>query len=294
MSTYAIYSKNINSTTIETINEFFDIVKTRDNEIFLYKPLFDYLIKNTSFNIEKFSYFQNSSDLNRQVDIFISIGGDGTFLEATSIVKDMNIPILGINTGRLGFLSSISYHEMKNTMIDINEGKYTLDKRSLIKLASNKELFNGNNVALNDITIQKNDSTLISIDTFIDGEHLTSYWADGLIVATPTGSTAYSLSVGGPIVYPSLNSIIISPIAPHNLSVRPIVIPDNKEIMVKVESRSSKFIISIDHYSKVIDTSIVLKIKKADYIINIVKPLNTSFYETIRNKLMWGMDKRNI
>ncbi len=292
--TFAVYGKNGNSTFIEEILVLIEVLKSRNSDIFLYKPLGESLSKEHNINISNFKLFSNYNDLTSDIDVFISIGGDGTFLETKSLVRDLNIPILGINTGRLGFLALVSQHDISNIVNEIIEGKYTIDQRSMLQLIVDSDEYKGYNVALNDITIQKKDTTLILIDTYVSGEHLTSYWADGLIIATPTGSTAYSLSVGGPIVSPSLNSIIISPIAPHNLSLRPIVIPDENEIKIKVESRSLNFLVSLDHHSEVISTSVNILIKKAPYKLNIIKPENSSFYDTLRNKLMWGMDKRNI
>ena len=291
---FAVYVKNKNEFVTNGIKNLFQELKKNNIDTYFYKPLSGFIQNDCNIPVKSNRLFEYNTDLSSKIDLLISIGGDGTFLEATALVKNLNIPILGINTGRLGFLASVSFADIRSVINEILTKRYTIDQRTLLELNSIPENYKGLKFALNDITIQKTDATLIIIDTYVDGVHLNSYWADGLIIATPTGSTAYSLSVGGPIVFPSLNSIIISPIAPHNLSIRPIVIPDDKEILIKVGSRNREFLVSSDHHSEVLTSSTNLLIKKAGFKLNIIKPENTSFYDTLRNKLMWGIDKRNI
>jgi NAD+ kinase len=209
-------------------------------------------------------------------------------------VQDSGIPVLGINVGRLGFLSSISKQEITQCLDSLFKGHYTLDKRRLLKLDSSINLFGDVNYALNELTIHKKDSSsMIIINTFINGEYLNSYWADGLIIATPTGSTGYSLSCGGPIIAPHSENFVITPIAPHNLNVRPIVVSDENVISLEVEGRSQYFIASLDARSVTIDSTVSLAIKKSDFTMNLVRIGNDNFLDTLRKKLNWGLDSRN-
>ena len=226
-------------------------------------------------------------------DMVISMGGDGTFLRSAMRVKDKNIPILGINTGRLGFLADISPCEMEEMFNNIEHGNYKIENRSVLHLISNNYEFNNYPFALNEISISKRDSSsMISIRTAINGAHLTTYQADGLIIATPTGSTAYSLSVGGPIIVPHSKTIAITPVAPHSLNVRPIVICDDWEITLDVESRSHNFLVAIDGSSETCKETTRLTIRRADYSIKVVKRFNHIFFDTLRTKMMWGADSR--
>jgi NAD+ kinase len=223
-----------------------------------------------------------------------SIGGDGTFLETSSLVRNKNIPIVGINTGRLGFLSDIPSDKISEAIDNFFDKNFTIEKRTLLKLDTDNKLFSDFNFALNDVCIHKKDATsLITIHVYINNEYLNSYWADGLIVSTPTGSTAYSMSLGGPIVVPNSENFIITPIASHNLTVRPIVINNNNELRIKVEGRSENFLVSLDSKSMLVDSTVELTIKKAPFSVNVLKFKNNSFFTTLRNKLMWGIDKRN-
>ena len=242
----------------------------------------------------KINTFSGFVDLKNKVDFVLSIGGDGTMLETVALVRDSGIPILGINTGRLGFLASVSKNEIDQALNAILKKKYNLDKRTLLRLETSDNLFGEVNFALNEITIHKKDSaSMMSIHTYINGEFLNSYWADGLILSTPTGSTAYSLSCGGPIMIPDSKSFIITPIAPHNLNVRPMVISDSDILTLKVEGRNSNFLVSLDSRSEVIDSSFELTIKKEKFGINLIRLPGQNFMATLRNKLLWGVDKRN-
>ena len=225
----------------------------------------------------------------------ISVGGDGTFLRTSSIVGSSGIPVLGINTGRLGFLAAINFADVEDTFDEIVNGQYKTEERTLLKLTSDESStpFGYNIYALNEVAILKQDTaSMLSIHAYINNEYLTSYQADGLVIATPTGSTAYSLSVGGSILSPTTPSIILSAVAPHNLTSRPLVVDDNSVISLKVESRSRTFLVSLDGQSQVFNENIGIEIRKADHRLKIVKRIGHTFYETLRDKLMWGADVR--
>ena len=253
----------------------------------------NFLQNNIRFNKEV-EIFNNHQSIADNADFLFSIGGDGTLLKAVTFVRDSNIPIMGINTGRLGFISSISTGQIDDAINDILKGNYKINERTLLTLETDKKLFKDKNFALNDVTISKKDtSSMIRVDAFVDGEFLNTYWADGLVVSTPTGSTGYSLSCGGPIIMPGTNNIIITPNAPHNLNVRPIVIDDDSEIKLKVDDRDQLALVSLDSRARAFDSETELTIKKAGFKIKLVQPQNNSFTSTIRNKLMWGLDKRS-
>jgi NAD+ kinase len=224
----------------------------------------------------------------------ISIGGDGTFLDSITFIRDSGMPVVGINAGTLGFLSNISKDEIDYAIDEIIAGNFTLDKRAMLSIETKMNLFEDANVALNDLTIHKYDSSsMITIHVYLNDEFLNSYWSDGLIISTPTGSTAYSLSCGGPIITPGSGNFVINPVAPHNLNVRPVVIPDDNIITIKVEGRSGKFLVSLDSKSETVSDSTTLSIKKADFHLNLIRLNSQNFLSTLRNKLMWGLDKRN-
>ena len=223
-----------------------------------------------------------------------SIGGDGTILDTVTQIQDSGIPVLGINIGRLGFLSSIAAEEIAGAIESLMKGHFSLDKRRLLRLESNVQIFGEANYALNELTIHKKDSSsMIIINTYLNGEYLNSYWADGLIIATPTGSTGYSLSCGGPIVAPYSGNFVITPIAPHNLNVRPIVVSDENVISLEVQGRSQYFLASLDSRSVTIDSAISLAVRRAEFTINLVRMGNDNFLDTLRKKLNWGLDTRN-
>ena len=227
-------------------------------------------------------------------ECLISIGGDGSIMDAVTIVKDSGIPILGINTGRLGFLSNISLEQISTAIENLFEKEYRIEKRALLRVETSNNIFGSTNFALNELTIHRKDSgSMITIHAQVEDHYLNSYWADGIIIATPTGSTAYSLSAGGPIVEPGSNNFVITPIAPHNLNVRPMIISDDNIIRLKVEGRSKHFLATLDSRSFNVDSQDELIIRKADFKIKLIKLQGQNFYETIRNKLMWGIDKRN-
>ena len=227
------------------------------------------------------------------LDVAISLGGDGTFLRTAARVNRQNIPILGINTGRLGFLADVGSTDVEDTLEELFKHYYKVEERILLRLETESRAYKGYNYVLNEVAVLKRDtSSMITIHTSLNGEYLTSYQADGLVIATPTGSTAYSMSVNGPIILPQDNSIVLSPVAPHSLNVRPLVIPNDFEITLGVESRNRTFLISLDGRSEIFPAGIQLKVSKADYTTKVIKRYNHTFYETLREKLMWGADVR--
>ncbi len=255
---------------------------------------FNGFLQNSIRFTSKIETFNSHESLSDSADLLFSIGGDGTLLKAVTFVRDSNIPIMGINTGRLGFISSISAGQIDDAVNDILKKNYNVNERALLELYTEKNLFKDKNFALNEVAIAKKDtSSMIRIDAYVDNEFLNTYWADGLVVSTPTGSTGYSLSCGGPIIMPGTNNIIITPNAPHNLNVRPIVINDTSTIKLKVEDRDQLALVSLDSRSRAFDSNTELTIKKSDFKIRLIQPQNNSFTATIRNKLMWGLDKRS-
>lgn len=229
-----------------------------------------------------------------QFDLCLSLGGDGTFLDTVTKVERSGIPILGINTGRLGFLATIAKDQIESAIDSLVDGNYVIEKRSLVALETEEDIFKGQKYALNEFTIiRKETSSMIVIKAFLNGDYLTSYWADGLMVATPTGSTGYSLSCGGPIMLPTTDNFIVTPVSPHNLNIRPLIVPDTGVLEFEVESRNVDFLISLDSRSETVQGGIKLKVKKADFKVNLVRIKGDKFVDTLRNKLSWGLDKRN-
>ncbi len=240
--------------------------------------------------------FTQTQGLDGSFDLFVSFGGDGTMLRAVTYIKDLGIPIVGVNTGRLGFLSTFKKEDVRKVITEFMAKAYTIEARSLVEVSLSSELndFEGLNFALNEITVSRKDTTsMITVETYLNGEYLTSYWADGLIVSTPTGSTGYSLSCGGPVIAPSAKSLVLTPIAPHNLNARPFVISDDTEIRLKVSGREENHLISLDSRIASIPNGQEIKIKKSDFTINMIEYKSESFLKTLRNKLLWGEDKRN-
>ena len=230
----------------------------------------------------------------KNLDFFISLGGDGTLLESITYIGKNETPVLGINTGRLGFLATISREETDNALDNLFKGKYTVEERTMLKLVSSPKLFDGLSFALNDFTIMKKDtSSMITVHVSVDGELLNSYWADGVIVSTPTGSTGYSLSCGGPLVFPESESFIITPVSPHNLGARPIVVSDRSEITFKIEGRSKKFYVSLDSRFESVEDSVKLKIQKELFKAHLIQLPGQHYFKTLRQKLNWGLDIRN-
>jgi len=289
----AVFGKQFSTAFYGKCKLLFDCFHQMDVEVIVYDPFIEFIEQIANIHTQASETFSSVKNL-PDCDMLFSIGGDGTFLEAVSMVRDRNIPMVGINSGRLGFLADIAMDDLPEAIYEILKGRYVIRQLELLSLTANKSCFGNNNFALNELAIHKQDSaSMITVHTYIDGEFLNSYWSDGLIISTPTGSTAYSLSVGGPIMHPMSGGFVITPIAPHNLTVRPLVISNNSEITLRVEGRGGKFLASLDSRSCILDNGIELKIKKADFKISVIERTGQSFYSTLRNKLMWGADKRN-
>ena len=243
---------------------------------------------------QKIGTFKNYRDVKDSIDLLISLGGDGTLLDTLHLVRDSEIPVAGINMGRLGFLADIHKEEIRELIDSIDQNTYTVEDRTLLCVEANKPIFGEINFGLNELTIHKTDSSsMIVVHVYLNGEFLNSFWADGLIVATPTGSTAYSLSCGGPIVFPTSGTFVITPVAPHNLNARPIIIADNTVLSFEVECRSNNFLCSIDSRSQNIDNTYQLAVRKASFAFKLLRMPESSYLKTLREKLSWGEDTRN-
>lgn len=259
-------------------------------EIYIERTFFDFLVRGQQLSVDVSGVFD---DYNFDVDFVISMGGDGTFLKAASRVGAKGTPIIGINLGRLGFLADIPSTEIEEALDDVLQGKYTIEDHTVIQIETDQESIEGSPYALNDIAILKRDNaSMISIRTCVDGEYLVTYQADGLVVSTPTGSTAYSLSNGGPIIVPKAGILSLTPVAPHSLTIRPIVIPDDSEITLTVESRSHNYLVAVDGRSERLHESTKIILRKAPHHIHIVKRDCRRYFSTLREKLMWGADHR--
>jgi len=291
--TIAIYGKLLDNKDTAAIQLLFDLLSEKKVEVIVAEGFYPHLIKRIDFKKE-IKTFSTKNVLDKKVDCLLSLGGDGTLLDTILFVKDTKIPVMGINLGRLGFLASVSKEEITIAVNAIINKEYEIEKRNLLHLEANKTLFKDKNFALNDFTIHKNDSSsMITIHVFIDGEYLNSYWADGIIMATSTGSTAYSLSCGGPIIHPASSNFVITPVAPHNLNVRPIVVADSSKVTFEFEGREEGFLCTLDSRSATVDGTYKITIQKEKFPINIARLRDSSFLKTIRKKLNWGLDKRN-
>ena len=288
----AIHGRSFKEDFVLFIKEMFDELIAKDIEFQISLP-FSNLLNKAGIKLKNKEIFHHYSELT-EADFIFSIGGDGTLLESVTFLKGKNIPILGINTGRLGFLATTSPENIKYSIHCLLKGYYELDERTLVKVESDKDIFEGINFGLNEFTILKRDSSsMITVHTYIDGDYLNSYWADGIIVATPTGSTGYSLSCGGPLVLPKSKNLIISPVSPHNLNVRPMVVSDSSVISFEIEGRSKNFLVSLDSRSRTVDASVQLAIKKESFKARLVKFTGYNYLDTLRYKLNWGLDARN-
>ncbi len=288
----AVHGKEFKRQSAAFIVHIFELLALQNAEVIV-SLQFSKFLKTPAFKKVKFKTYEPGHSF-KDVQLFISIGGDGTLLESITHIGLFQTPILGINTGRLGFLATISKEETDRVLASVFEGDYTLDKRAVLRLQSNKEIFGKFNFALNDFTVMKKDtSSMITIHTFIDGEFLNSYWADGIIVSTPTGSTGYSLSCGGPLIFPRSGNFVITPVSPHTLTVRPIVVSDSSEITFQIEGRSKRFLVSLDSRIASVDSSIKLKVTKADFKVNLIQLEDHHYFKVLRQKLNWGLDIRN-
>lgn len=288
----AVHGKEFNRQSAPYFVKMFEVLFQHKADV-LVSEKFKSHLKGAAFSNFKLKTFAPGDSL-RNVDVFISVGGDGTLLDAVTYIEKKEIPVLGINTGRLGFLATISKEETERALVKVLEGAFSLDKRAVLKLETNKPVFGKLNFALNDFSLMKKDtSSMITIHTYIDGEFLNSYWADGIIVSTPTGSTGYSLSCGGPLIFPRSGNFVITPVSPHNLTVRPIVVSDSSEITFRVEGRSKKFLVSLDSRIASVDASVKLKVTKGDFKVNLIQLEGQHYFKTLRQKLNWGLDIRN-
>jgi NAD+ kinase len=290
----AIYSRGVDLDQQQSLNALLLELNRYDITIYVFEDLLIKFSLQSPAGKEPLIPFSCSSDLHNTIDCLISLGGDGTVLDAITLVGDTNIPILGINYGRLGFLASISKDELSLMVDALVNRTYVIEKRSLIHLDSNLPIFDGTPFALNEFAIHKRDtSPMIKIHTYLNGEFLNSYWADGLIVATPTGSTGYNMSCNGPILFPDSSSFVITPVAPHNLNVRSIVVPDSSVISFEIEGRTEELICAMDARKEIVPKNIELAVKKENFSIHFIRLNENSYLSTLRTKLTWGLDKRN-
>lgn len=289
----AIYSRGIKDNQHQDIVQLLDELALSNVEPVFYQDFFNQFYSSIDLKT-KYSTFNSSDDLDESIDCIMSLGGDGTLLDTVTLVKDSGIPVVGINYGRLGFLANIGRENLHIAVQALVNRTYVIDKRTLIHLDANIPLFGDVPYALNEFTLHKKDSSpMIRIHTYLNGEFLNTYWADGLIVATPTGSTGYSLSCNGPVVFPDSGSFVITPVSPHNLNIRPIVVPDNNIISFEVEGRTDGFLCSLDSRREVVPKEVQLAVRKERFGINLIRLNENNFLQTLRNKLSWGLDKRN-
>jgi len=293
MKNIALFGKAFSEEHAQYVNMLVQKLSENQYNLSVYKPYYEKIRSFISFDKIP-ELFTKHQEIVNKADYLFSIGGDGTLLDTITLVRNSGIPVLGINLGRMGFLSSISKEKIGVAIEQVIQKKYTLEERTLIRLETGRKLFDGLNYALNEITVyRKNPFSILTIQAYINGEFLNSYWSDGLIIATPTGSTAYSLSTGGPIILPGSSNFVITPIATHNLTVRPVVIPDTSVITIKVVGRNKDFYVSLDSRSEVLNSDEDITLIKEDFKVNLIRMDGEHFFKTIREKLMWGLDVRN-
>lgn len=290
----AVFGTEVSDDFLPVLEEFFGFLKSHEVEVQLYKPFYNYVTETLRAKTYYTSFFHSHTDFDRENNYIFSVGGDGTFLQSVLQIRSFSVPVIGVNGGRLGFLADISAEQINDALFNIFNKNYKIVERSMLEVEfSDRENLDFNYV-LNEMTVLKTDnSSMLNVAAYIDGEFLNNYWADGLIIATPTGSTAYSLSVGGPILTPNSENIIITPLAPHTLTVRPMVVPDNCTITLKVEGRGSNYLTSLDSRSVSVEFSTVITVKKAQFKLKTLQLPEQPFFYTLRNKLMWGIDRRN-
>ncbi|MDR2085135.1 MAG: NAD kinase [Bacteroidales bacterium] len=293
MQLIAVYGKEILNENLGFLQKIVDRVEAEGYQLTFFSDFYKKISASITFKNEV-KTFTSNVDLNSGVKFLFSIGGDGTMLESARITKNLNIPVLGFNLGRMGFLSIVKQNNIDDVLDELFNNKYIVEERTLVKLEDENNCFNGNNFALNEVCfLRKNPYSLLTIKVWINDIFLNRYWSDGLIVATPTGSTAYSLSCGGPILDPKVDSFVLSPIASHNLTVSPIVIPDDSIIKVCVECRDPEFCVNVDYVSKIFKSGSEFIVKKNDFRFKLIQPFSINFFNTIRDKLNWGIDVRN-
>mgnify|MGYP000533682864 FL=1 len=290
----AVFGTEVSDDFVPVLQEFFGFLKDRDFEVQLYKPFYSYLSEQLKTSSYYSSFFHSYSDFDDDNEYIFSVGGDGTFLQSVLQIRNFSIPVIGVNSGRLGFLADISEDQVNDALVNIFNQNYKVVERMMLEVEFSDRENLDFNYALNEMTVLKTDnSSMLNVAAYVDGEFLNNYWADGLIIATATGSTAYSLSVGGPILTPNSENIIITPLAPHNLTIRPIVVPDNSVISLKVEGRGSNYLTSLDSRSVAVEFSTTITVKKARFKLQTLQLPEQPFFYTLRNKLMWGIDRRN-
>ncbi|MDD4395908.1 MAG: NAD kinase [Bacteroidales bacterium] len=290
----ALYSRTPDENGIHFITEVVDFLHQHKVDIWLFETPF-HSIDRLNKGIIKGTFSNNRTLIDESVDFLFSFGGDGTFIDAANLIADSNIPIFGINTGRIGFLTSINKNNFEDAFNCLKNGNFEIESRALLHVDSNPDIALPSSFALNDVSIHPyNEDSILAIHVWANGEKVNTYWSDGLIVATPTGSTAYSLSCGGPILTPNTDVIVLTPIASHSLTVRPIVLPAKYKIQIQVQSRNHDFILSLDSHRKNVNATTKLTITQENFTIQTIRLLTSDFYSVIREKLLWGIDKRNI
>lgn len=290
MSKVAIHGHQIVENSIGPVKTLFERLEKEGKEIYVSQILKD---KNDTLSLDSYPAYSPRQGMG-SFEFIASLGGDGTLLETITHVADSELPIMGINTGRLGFLATISKDNLNDTLDLYFRREYDFDERTLLKFDTDDDLFKGKNFALNEFSIiRKDTSSMIVVECYLDGEYLNTYWADGLMVSTPTGSTGYSLSCGGPIIMPHTKNFIITPVSPHNLNVRPLIISEESKLTFKIKSKNQSFLVSLDSRSESIDHSRTLSVSKANFSAKLIRIKGISFLDTLRNKLTWGLDKRN-
>jgi NAD+ kinase len=289
----AVYGRNFHNSCRENVAALFKRLESLKADVLLYRPFYEYLKNNVGLQPMVQGLFEGHHDLPATTDFLFSVGGDGTFLETLSIVREKSVPVVGLNTGRLGFLAYISQESLEASLDSIFNGRYDIEERTLLEVTSDGNSVPDLNLALNEMRLYKNSASLITMHVHVDDEFLCSYWADGLILSTPTGSTAYNLSVGGPIVVPEADVMVLSPIAPHNLTNRPLVLPGNTKLQFTVETREPMCQLALDSRSGEIPVTERIFVERSAHTLRMVRIENIGFFSTLRNKLMWGIDKRN-
>src|SRR5690554_1207479 len=292
---FAIYAQTYKPSYKQIVEKLVRSIRANHGEILFEKPFYEMLKQNEVLDYD-YETFEDYNDLDETTHFFVSIGGDGAMLRAANFVKNKNIPLIGVNAGRLGFLANVQENAIEFLIPLLFSNQYTLSRRTLLQL--NKPSVEHTNFkvnfALNEITVaRKNTTSMITVDTYIDDEFLATYWADGLIISTPTGSTGYNLSCGGPIIAPSSNCLVITPIAPHNLTTRPLIVSDRSKIRMKIQSRENEFLLSMDSDATTLSTDDEIEISISNHTVNLVEFPSVTFLKTLRNKLLWGEDKRN-
>jgi len=290
-----IYGQYYKGEAISYIEILLKTLAQKDIEVIIEENFYN-LIKINNLPEKEYQTFADYTDLDNSFEVMLTVGGDGTFLRAVTYVRDLNIPVLGVNVGRLGFLATVQKEAISEAINLLLTKQYKIDERSLLTVSISQENtdLSDINFALNEISVsRRNTTSMVTVETYLDNEYLTSYWADGLIVSTPTGSTGYSLSCGGPVIAPSTKSLVLTPIAPHNLNARPLVIPDNTNIKLKIIAREKQALLSLDSRITTVDSHTEIFIKKASFTLKTIQLSQQSFLKTLREKLLWGEDKRN-